>query len=180
MSGSASSSGQLRPLLGPLAERRFALLFAGRTTSMIGGAVAPVALAFAVVDLTGSPVDLGLVLAASFVPQILFLLAGGVWADRLPRHAVMVASDVVGGLAQAAVAVLLLTGRCEVWHLVGLAAVRGAASAFFGPASTAVVPQTVSAHHLQLANALRAVSRNGTSIVGAAAAGVLVPAVDPR
>jgi MFS family permease len=167
------------PLLGPLAERRFALLFAGRTTSMLGGALAPVALAFAVVHLDGSAADLGLVLGASFVPQIIFLLAGGVWADRLPRHAVMVVSDAVGGAAQAVVAVLLLTGRCDIWHLVVLAAIRGAASAFFGPASTAVVPQTVSPEHLQQANALLGLSRNATSIAGAAAAGLLVATVGP-
>ena len=167
------------PLLGPLAERRFALLFLGRTTSMLGGALAPLALAFAVIHLTGSPADLGLVLGASFVPQVIFLLVGGVWSDRLPRHAVMVVSDVVGGLAQAGVAVLMLTGRCEIWHLIVAAAVRGAASAFFAPASTAVVPQTVSPKHLQQANALLGLSRNGTSIAGAAAAGLLVAAIGP-
>lgn len=167
------------PLLDPLADRRFALLFLGRTTSMLGGALAPLALAFAVIYLTGSPADLGLVLGASFVPQIVFLLVGGIWSDRLPRHAVMVVSDVVGGLAQAVVAVLLLTGRCEVWHLVVAAVVRGAASAFFAPASTAVVPQTVSATHLQQANALLGLSRNGTTIAGAAGAGLLVAAIGP-
>ena len=83
MKGTAHEDGRLRPLLGPLTERRFALLFAGRTTSMLGGALAPVALAWAVIHLTGSPADLGLVLGASFIPQIVFLLVGGVWADRL-------------------------------------------------------------------------------------------------
>ena len=146
---------------------------------MLGGALAPVALAFAVVQLTGSPADLGLVLAAGFVPQIIFLLVGGVWADRLPRHLVMIVSDVIGGLAQAVVAVLLLTGRAEIWHLVILAAVRGAASAFFHPASTAVVPQTVRPDQLQQANALLGLSRNGTGIMGAAVAGLLVAAIGP-
>lgn len=146
---------------------------------MLGGALAPIALAFAVIHLTGSPADLGLVLGAGFVPQIVLLLAGGVWADRLPRHLVMVVSDAVGGLAQAIVAVLLLTGTAEVWHLVVLAAVRGAASAFFYPASTAVVPQTVHPEHLQQANALLGLSRNATGIFGAAVAGLLVAAVGP-
>jgi MFS family permease len=166
-------------MLGPLAERRFALLFLGRTTSMLGGALAPIALAFAVIHLTGSPADLGLVLGAGFVPQIIFLLAGGVWADRLPRHLVMIVSDAIGGLAQAAVAVLLLTGTAEIWHLVVLAAVRGAASAFFHPASTAVVPQCVRPEHLQQANALLGLSRNGTGIFGAALAGLLVATLGP-
>ena len=90
--------------LGPLGERRFFLLFTGRTISMLGSTIAPVALAFAVVGLTGSPSDLGIVLAASFLPQILFLVVGGVWADRVPRHVVMVAADLVGAAAQGALA----------------------------------------------------------------------------
>jgi MFS family permease len=146
---------------------------------MTGSAIAPLALAFAVIHLTGSPSDLGLVLAASFVPQVIFLLVGGVWADRLPRHLVMVASDVVGAAAQATAAVLLLLGTAQVWHIVVLAAVRGIASAFFVPASSAVVPQTVRPHLLQQANALLGLSRNATGILGAAGGGVLVAAVGP-
>ena len=115
--------------IGPLRERSFLLLFLGRTVSMFGNAFAPVALAFAVVELTGSPSDLGLVLAATFIPQIIFLLVGGIWADRLPRNVVMVVSDVIGGAAQAAIAALLLTGTAEIWHLVVLSAIRGVTSA---------------------------------------------------
>jgi len=168
-----------RKRLGPLSERPFALLFAGRTVSLIGSAIAPVALAFTVIHLTGSPSDLGLVLAANFVPQVVFLLVGGVWADRLPRHVVMVASDVVGAASQATLAVLLLIGEARIWHVVVLAAVRGIASAFFVPASTAVVPQTVRPHLLQQANALLGMSRNATGILGAAGGGLLVAALGP-
>jgi MFS family permease len=168
-----------QPRLGPLAERPFLILFFGRTVSMMGSAIAPLALAFAVIHLTGSPSDLGLVLAASFVPQVIFLLVGGVWADRLPRHLVMVTSDVVGAAAQATAAVLLLLGQAQVWHIVVLAAVRGTASAFFVPASSAVVPQTVPQQMLQQANALLGLSRNATGILGAAGGGVLVAAVGP-
>ena len=87
----------MRESLAPLREREFRLLFAGRTISFLGTAMAPVALAFAVLDLTGSKTDLGLVLAARSIPQIVFLLVGGVWADRLSRHRVMVASNVLSG-----------------------------------------------------------------------------------
>ena len=72
--------------LGPLREREFRLLFAGRTISMLGSAMAPVGLAFAVLDLTGSTTDLGIVLASRSIATIVLLLFGGVWADRLPRH----------------------------------------------------------------------------------------------
>jgi MFS family permease len=162
---------------GALVERDFRLLFLGRTVSLFGSALAPVALAFAVIDLTDSPSDLGLVLAASSIPQVVFMLVGGIWADRLPRHLVMVVSDVIAGAAQLAIAVLLLTHTAEIWHLIVLQVIRGTASAFFFPASMGVVPETVSAGRLQQANALLGISRNATQIAGAAAGGLLVAAV---
>jgi MFS family permease len=81
---------------------------------MVGNAFANVALAFAVLELTGSKADLGFVLAARSLPQVVFLLAGGVWADRLARHRVMVVSNIVSGLSQASVATLLLSGHARV------------------------------------------------------------------
>jgi MFS family permease len=164
---------------GPLGEREFRLLFLGRTVSFVGSAVAPVGLAFAVLDLTGSKSDLGLVLAARSIPQIVFLLLGGVWSDRLPRHRVMVASSLLSGASQAGVAVLLLTHTAEVWHLAALAAANGAAAAFFFPASTGIVPETVPTKLLQAANALLRLSRNAILIVGSAAGGLLVAGVGP-
>ena len=110
------------PPLRPARPAQFRLLFLGRTTSFVGNAFATVALAFAVLELTGSKADLGFVLAARSLPQVIFLLVGGIWADRLPRHRVMVASNVVSGLSQGAIAVLLLTGQAEVWQLLVLAA----------------------------------------------------------
>jgi MFS family permease len=163
-----------RKRLGPLEERTFLLLFAGRTISFFGSALAPVALAFAVLDLTGSASDLGIVLTAFAVPQVLFMLLGGIWGDRLPRHLVMVVTDIVSGAVQVATAVLLLTGTAEIWQLAALQAIRGTASAFFFPAMTGIVPETVSAPRLQQANAILGVSRNASQIGGAALGGVLV------
>ena len=165
--------------LGPLAERDFRLLFFGRTISLFGNAFAPIALAFAVVTLTGSPADLGLVLSAYMLAHLIFLLVGGVWADRLPRHLVMAGSDIVSGVAQIAAAILLLGGAARAWQLVLLAAVRGGASAFFMPASAGLVPQVVSQSRLQQANALLSLSRNSTRIAGVALAGVLVATLGP-
>ncbi|MEK6274779.1 MAG: MFS transporter [Actinomycetota bacterium] len=173
---------RLKPLLrslpfGPLAEREFRLLFVGRTISLFGSAFAPIALAFAVITLTGSPSDLGLVLSAYMLAHLVFLLAGGVWADRLPRHLVMVTSDLLSGASQIAAAILLLGGVAQTWHLIVLGAIRGGASAFFMPASTGLVPQVVSPPRLQQANALLSLSRNSTRIAGVALAGVLVATV---
>jgi MFS family permease len=165
--------------LGPLAEREFRLLFLGRVVSMLGNAIAPVALAFAVLELTGSTSDLGFVLAARSVPQVLFLLFGGVWADRLPRHRVMVGSSLVSGASQGTVALVLLTHHAALWQLLVLGAVNGASSAFFFPASSGVIPQTVEPPLLQQANALLRLAINATWIAGAALGGVLVAASSP-
>jgi predicted MFS family arabinose efflux permease len=168
----------LRSRLGPLEEREFRLLFLGRTTSMLGSAFAPVALAFAVIDdLDGSASQLGLVLSAIWVPQIAFILVGGVWGDRLPRQLVLVGTDLVMAATQGTVAVLLLTGSAEIWHLVVLQVVRGVATAFFFPAATGLVPQVISEPRLMQANALLRLSQSGVMIVGAAAGGVAVAAV---
>jgi MFS family permease len=165
--------------LGPLRERSFRLLFFGRTTSFAGNAFANIAIAFAVLDLTGSKSDLGFVLAARTLPQVLFLLVGGIWADRLPRHRVMVFSNVVSGLSQGAIAVLLLTGEAEVWHLLALAAVNGLSTAFFFPAATGIVPQTVPQRMLQPANAILRLGQNASWIAGAALGGLVVAATSP-
>ena len=164
---------------GPFGQREFRLLFLGRTTSFVGNAFANVALAFAVLELTGSKADLGYVLAARSVPQVIFLLAGGIWADRLPRHHVMVGSNLVSGLSQSAVAALLLFGHARIWQLAALAALNGASSAFFFPASTGIVPQTVPPPLLQSANALLRLGLNASFIGGAALGGVVVGATSP-
>jgi MFS family permease len=165
--------------LGALSEREFRLLFFGQSVSAFGDRLIPVALAFAVLDLTGSVTDLGLVLAAETIPNIVFLLVGGVWADRLSRKLVMVASDALRCATQAAMAVLLLTGSARVWQLLILSGVYGVGSAFFSPAATGLTPQAVSPERLQQANALLDLSRNAVGIVGPAVAGVVVAATSP-
>jgi MFS family permease len=164
---------------GPLGQREFRLLFLGRTTSFVGNAFANIALAFAVLDLTGSKADLGYVLAARSLPQVLFLLVGGIWADRLPRHRVMVASNVASGVSQGAIAALLLAGQAEVWQLMALGAVNGLSSAFFFPAAIGIVPQTVPQRMLQSANAVLRLGNNASWIGGAAAGGLVVAATSP-
>jgi MFS family permease len=165
--------------LEPFSRREFRLLFLARTTSFFGGAIAPIAVAFAVLDLTGSATDLGLVLAARLIPQLVFMLVGGVWADRLPRNRVMVASDLLAGSAQLTTAVLVLSGGAELWHIAALQALGGTAQAFFFPASTGLIPQTVEPAILQPANAILRLSLNAASIGGAAIGGFLVAVVGP-
>jgi predicted MFS family arabinose efflux permease len=165
---------------GALRERRFRLLWFGQTTSTLGDGLVPVALSFAVIQtLDRSATALGIVLAAHMLPLVAFVLVGGVWADRLPRQFVMLASDLVRGTSQAIAAVLLLTGAAELWHLVVLVAVYGTAEAFFQPAATGLVPATVSPARLQQANALIGLSRSTSFIVGPAIAGVIAATTNP-
>ncbi len=161
---------------GPLRERSFRLLFAARAISSFGDQLVPVALTFAVLEF-GSLSDLGIVLAAQTVPLVLFVLLGGVWADRLPRQRVMLASDLVRFAAQGASAALVIAGTAHVWQLAVLQAVYGMADGFFTPAANGLVPQVVAAEDLQQANATLGLSENATSILGPAIAGVLVVGV---
>jgi MFS family permease len=165
--------------LGALRERDFRLLWLGQATSAFGSGLVPVALAFAVVDLTASASALGVVLAAGLVARVVFLLVGGVVADRLPRQRVMLAADLLRTGTQGTMAVLLLSGHARVWHLVVLFALFGAADAFFSPASTGLVPQTVSASRLQQANALMSLSRSCALVAGPALAGLIVAGPGP-
>ena len=134
---------QLSVPSGPLRSRNFRLLLACDVISAIGTAVATVALPFAVLRIGGSASDVGYVAAAYLVPLIGFLLLGGVVADRLPRHQVMVAANALQALGQAASAALLLTGHARVWELAALAALRGVGTGFYFPASEGLLPHTV-------------------------------------
>src|SRR5688500_4251042 len=169
----------LEKFAGPLEEAQFRNYFFARSFSMLGDAIVPVALAFAVLDIEKSASALGLVLAAYTVPQVVFMLAAGVWADRLPRNLVLIASDVLRFGSPAAAALLLISGEAEVWHLIVLNFVHGTGGAFFRPASTGLVPQLVSAARLQEANGLLSLTSSGFEVVGPVIAGILVATVGP-
>ncbi|HEY3614026.1 MAG TPA: MFS transporter [Gaiellales bacterium] len=163
--------------LGVLRERQFALFFWGQAVSVLGDGIFPIALAFAVLELGGSPTALGLVFTAGILPQAVFVLIGGVWADRLPRRTIMLVSDAARAVIQATTAVLLLSGHAQVWHLVVLYALNATAQAFFMPAATALVPQVTPQGQLQAANALLGITRSLAFGAGAALGGVFVSLV---
>lgn len=164
----------MRPALAPFRSQPFRLLFGGRLADNVANAITPIALAFAVLDLGGSPTVLGLVLAARTLPMVLFVLFGGVLADRLPRHLVLVAANAVSAGTQALVAVLLLTDVAELWQLAAIEAVNGMSSAFMMPASSGLTPSTVAGDQLQPANALLRLGHNFSFVTGSAAGGALV------
>lgn len=165
--------------LAPLQYTPFRWLVAGRTVTVLGNAVAPIALAFAVLDLTGSVRDLGLVVGAQSTVRVLFLLVGGVVADRFPRHLVMVGSGALAAATQGVVAALVLTGTATIPLLMVLAGLSGVFFAFAFPASAALVPQTVPEPIRQQANAINRLGHTAAMTSGAAAGGALVAVVGP-
>ena len=172
-SGPAESPSALAPLRFPA----FRFLAAGRGVNTLGSGVAPIALAFAVLDLTGSVNDLGLVVGSRTLFNVVFLLFGGVIADRLPRHLVMVGSGLLSACSQAAVAALVLSHSAHIPVLMALSAANGTFSAFALPASSALMPQTVPEALRQSANALNRMVSNTAQILGASLGGVLVATV---
>jgi MFS family permease len=110
---------------------------------------------------------------------VLFLVAGGVWADRLPRQLVMMAADVLRALVQALIAVSFFTGSVQIWQLATASALFGTASAFFNPASTGLVPRVVSGERLQEANALLGLTRGVTDIAGPTISGLIAAKTIP-
>jgi len=163
----------------PLHHRDFRLLFTGRTVGYLGNAAAPIALAYAVLDLTGSFAELGLVVVARSVANVVLLLAGGVLADRWPRALVLTGSQMMAAGTQGAVAALVLTGTATVPLLAGLGVLNGAAAAIAFPATASLVPHTVPAHLLRQANALSRLGLNAALVGGAAVGGALVALVGP-
>ncbi len=156
-----------------LAEREFRLLWLGQSASTLGDRIVFVALALYVTEI-GSPTDVGIVLAAHALPLVACVILGGVWADRLPRHRVMVVTDLVRGGAHTLLAILIFTGTVEVWMIAAIEACYGAAEAFFRPAYTGLVPQTVPESMLQEANAANSLVETTAEFLGPALASVLV------
>jgi len=160
-----------------LGERNFRLLASARTISFFGTNLAPIAVAFAVLGLTGSATDVGFAFAAWTLAQISTLLVGGVIADRLPRRRVMIASDTANFCVRAAMGAFLVAGSMDVRVLIALQAVGGAATAFYSPASTGLVPETVPPALLQQANGFMSVARYAAFPLGAAAGGTIVATI---
>ena len=176
-----SSPGQqtARSALAPLRYPMFRAVAAGRAINLVGNGVAPMALSFAVLDLTHSVSDLGLVVGSRSLFNVLFLLFGGVLADRLPRHLVLVGSGVLSAATQATVAALVLTHSATVPLLMVLSAANGLFAALALPASAALTPQTVPTELRQPANALNRMAANSAQILGTSLGGILVAAVGP-
>jgi MFS family permease len=152
----------------------FALLWSGQTISALGDGAFLIALAWQVLVLTRSGTAMGIVLVAQSIPRLLFLLLGGVAADRLPRRLVMLWSDSGRALLVGAIAVLGWLGLLQFWVLVVLALCFGLADAFFIPAYQSIPPLLVETEALTSANALTSLGQELSLLFGPALGAALV------
>ncbi len=159
-----------------LHDRRFRRLFGAHAISFLGDGMVNVATAFAVISRGGSASDIGIVFAARMLALVLCILVGGVLADRVPRRMIMATADLVRVCSQGGFAALILTGSGTVGELAALAGVTGAATGFFNPASTGLLPSVVAGERIQQANALRGLALAAGQVVGPAVAGGLIAA----
>ncbi|MET9717156.1 MFS transporter [Streptomyces rochei] len=163
----------IRALLRIATFRRFA---AANLISATGSAMAPLALAYAVIEQGGGAGSLGVVLATNTVPTIVFLLAGGLFADRLSRSLLLFVGNLLAAGAQGALAVTVATGHATTVSTAACGFVSGTAASFVVPAAQGAVAQIVPAQHLQQANALLRLPGNAVKVLGPVVGGVLVAA----
>jgi MFS family permease len=161
-------------VISALRSRDFRLLWLSQSASVIGDGLVVVAVGLFVTRLTGHPSDVGLVLTAYVAPLVLLLLVGGVIADRLPRQTVMVVSDSARCLLHGTLALLIAFDAVRIWHMVVIGLLYGSAQAFFQPAYTGLIPQTVPEAEIQSAQALGGISRELAAFVSPAIATALI------
>lgn len=157
----------------------FRYLFLARLLTVLGNGIAPVALAFAVLDIGGTATELGMVVAARSVLNVVFLLIGGILADRYSRGRVLFYSSLLAALSQGGVAWLVLDGTATIMWLALLGAFNGAAAGIALPASSAMVPQTVPSSNLREANAWIQLGIYAGTVIGASMGGMLTSAIGP-
>jgi Major Facilitator Superfamily len=165
--------------IGALEERAFRPVFLARTVSAVGDSMAPLAIAFGVLEATGSVSDLGFVIATKTVATVAVLLAAGVWADRVRRERLMMASNVGSFAMQAATGLALLGGSVHLWELIVLQGLSGCADGALNPAQNALPPKVVSPARLQQANALLGVAESSSRVAGPVLAAAIVTAGSP-
>lgn len=164
------------PVWAVLRSRSYVLLWSAQFVSLVAGFFNYVAVAWLALQLTGSSLALGSVLAAAAVPQAVLMLLGGALSDRFSPRNTMLAAGLARGAVTGVLATLVITHSVQLWELFGAAVLVGATTAFFVPASTSILPRLVAAEQLEAGNALLNLSRTAAMVLGSAIAGVVVAA----
>ncbi|MFE6172713.1 MFS transporter [Streptomyces sp. NPDC056464] len=158
----------------PLRNAPFRRFVTASLISATGSAMAPLALAYSVIEQGGGAGALGVVLATNSVPTIVFLLVGGVLADRVSRSRLLFLGNLLAAAAQGALAVTVATGHATTTSIAVCGFLSGTALAFTVPATQGAVAQIVPAEQLQQANALLRLPSNAVKVLGPAVGGVVV------
>jgi MFS family permease len=174
-----AAGGRRRRLLGPLAKPAFALLVGGQSISQLGDAAFRVALILYVVKITGSAADLGIVVAAFMVANLVTFALSGMVVDRLPRRVVMLSSDLVRTVFTTILAVMAATVVPPLAVVAALYAVFGVADGFFQPAYSAYIPEILNPAELTSANSANATARRAGLVIGPLIGAVLVETGGP-
>ncbi|HLX34316.1 MAG TPA: MFS transporter [Candidatus Limnocylindrales bacterium] len=165
------------PMAAVLTSRPYQLLWTAQFASLLAGFFNYIAVSWLALQLTGSTVAVGAVLAAASIPMAVLMLGSGVASDRFTPRATMIAAGLIRGALVAIIAGLTIAGAIQLWELIAAAVVVGATTAFFIPAGQAMLPRIVSGQQLQAGNAVLNLSRTGAMVLGSAAAGVVVAAI---
>lgn len=165
--------------LAAMAEKGFRWFFLARAITLIAGSMSPIAIAFGVLEVSNDPLALSVVMTATTVSNIVFLLVGGVVSDRLPRALVLQSCYVVNVVTLSTLAALLFTGSATVAAIAVVGGISGASLAFTLPAMQGIIPQLVTPSQLQQATAMLSFVRAATTVGGPVIAGVVVATVGP-
>jgi len=166
-----------RPMISSLRQRNYRLFFGGQLVSVIGTWMQTVAQSFLVLDLTHSGTQLGLTIAARFLPMFLFGPVGGVYADRLDKRRVLYVTQAAQGILAGVFAVLIAAGSIRMWIVYLLALLLGAVNVFDNPARQSFISEMVPPADLPNAVTLNSVAMNLARVFGAALGGVIAAAI---
>ncbi|MEY4900066.1 MAG: hypothetical protein RI895_488 [Actinomycetota bacterium] len=156
----------------------FRTLLIARIISNIGNGLGPIALAFGVLSLEGAtPTSLSIVMAAQLGPMVVFMLFGGVLADRYPRALVVGTSDIFLSGFVVANGIMLINGSATVTSLAVIAFISGSLNALWWPAFAGLVPEVVPEEDLQSANSVIGLGANAANIAGTVAGGIIVAGI---
>jgi DHA3 family tetracycline resistance protein-like MFS transporter len=170
---------RLPRIVEPLRHRDFRLLWTGQTLTLLGTFVANIAYPFQVLQLGGSALELGALVSIYTTSSLAFLLIGGAVADRFPRRALIVVTELGSGVIVGIVAILGFAGALQIWHLYVSYVWFGAATAFNVPALGAIIPELVPEEILVPGNAVQGLSRQGARVGGPVVGGLLVATAGP-
>jgi MFS family permease len=162
------------PMARVMSLRDFRLLFAGTTTSLLGDQFALIATPWLVLQLTGDPLALGIVLALEGFPRALFMLLGGAVTDRLSPRKVMLVSDFIRLALTGLMALAIFTGSVQMWMVYAFALGFGLVAGFAVPAGNSIVPMLVAEEDLQAGNSIIMGSSQLIQFVGPTIAGILI------